>query len=181
MHTEPRFPRFLTPRLELRRLRLGDEPFLASLDSDPVMMQYIHTGALPYEKALRYAQSQVQVAAFRHRAGRWMVISRASGAAVGWVELARLKQRDRDDLQVGYAISRAHWGNGYATEAVARILKYAFTTLEMDRVGAVVRSENGASVAVLRKFGFRRIGRRRDDSLTLCNEYRLMREQWRAR
>src|SRR5579871_346789 len=142
MHGEPRFPRFLTPRLELRKLRLGDEAFLASLDSDPVMMQHIHNGAVPYDNALRYARSQVQVAAFRHRAGKWMAVSRVTGERVGWVELARLKQNTHDDLQIGYATGREHWGNGYATEAVGRILKYSFATLKLDRIGAVVRSEN---------------------------------------
>src|SRR5262249_12570026 len=128
----------------------------------------------------KYAHMQVDVARFRYRAGKWMAVSRSSGDRVGWVELARLRQRDRDDLQIGYAIAPAFWGNGYATEAAARILKYAFKTLEMSWIGAVVRPDNTASVRVLQKFRFRRVGPRKDDGLNLCHEYRLTEEGWEA-
>jgi ribosomal-protein-alanine N-acetyltransferase len=173
------FPEFETPRLRLRRLRPGDEEFLASLDSDPSVMKHIHQGALSQEEALRYAQMQVEMAAFHWHWGKWLVESREGAAVLGWVELGKLRGPDRDDLQVGYEFAPAHWGRGYATEAVRALLEYAFGTLELDRVAAIARPENVASLRVLDKLGFRQVGRRRDDALVWCNEYRLTSREWR--
>lgn len=181
MTPNPRFPEFKTPRLRLRVLRPGDEGFLASLDSDPSVMKHIHQGVLSYEEALRHSRIQVEAAAFGRYWGKWLVESRDDATALGWVGMSKLNGLDRDDLQVGYEFAPAHWGRGYATEAGTRVLEYAFEALGLDRVAAIARPENVASVRVLDKLGFRQVGRRRDDGLVWCNEYRLTAQEWRQR
>jgi RimJ/RimL family protein N-acetyltransferase len=163
----------------LRRLRAGDEAFLAMLDSDPEVMRYIHTGPGTQAEAFRYAQLQVEMADTRHFWGKWMVVSQQTQDSLGWVELSRLRGPDRDDLQVGYEFARVYWGHGYATEAAARVVEYAFAVLNLDRLGAVVRPENTASVRVLEKLGFAPVGNRMDEGRNLCDEYRLTLEAWR--
>ena len=181
MSDEPRFPELETPRLRLRGLRPGDEGFLASLDSDLMVMMHIHEGAIPYEKALHYARMQVEGAAYRWHWGKWLLESRDDATPVGWVELGKLSGPDRDDLQVGYELAPEYWGQGYATEAVSRLLEYAFQTLELDRVAAIARPANAASVRLLDKLGFRRVGRRQGEGRVWCDEYRLTAHEWRRR
>jgi [ribosomal protein S5]-alanine N-acetyltransferase len=175
------FPEFQTPRLELRNLRAGDEEFLARLDSDMAVMQYIHSGPLSPESALKYARVQVDTAPYRRNWGKWMVVLRDHGTSVGWVELAKLSQPRRDDLAIGYEFGPEHWGRGYATEAARCVLDYAFTELEVDRLAAIARPENAASLRVLEKLGFRRVGHRRDEGGKMCGEYRVTVEEWRRR
>jgi ribosomal-protein-alanine N-acetyltransferase len=175
----PRFPELETIRLHLRGLRSGDEGFLASLDSDPAVMAHIHQGALPYDKALDWARVQIELAAYHWHWGKWMVELRGTATPIGWVELGKLSGPDRDDLQVGYELAPAYWGQGYATEAVDRLLEYAFETVDLDRVAAIARPVNTASVRVLDKLGFRRVGRRQDEGRVWCDEYRLTAEEWR--
>jgi len=95
------------------------------------------------------------------------------------VELAKLSGRDRDDLQIGYEYAPSHWGRGYATEAAGRVLEYAFEVVKLDRLAAIARPANVASVRVLEKLGFRSVGCRQDDGLVWCTEYRLTSEDWR--
>jgi len=173
------FPTLLTPRLELRQLRAGDEEFLARLDADPVVMRHIHTGPLSQDAALRYAQLQVEAAAYRSRWGKWLAVLRHDGLAVGWVELGKLSGADRDDIQLGYELATEHWGQGYATEAASGVLEYAFGRLEMDRIAAIARPANTRSLRILEKLGFHPVGRRHDDGRELCNEYRVTAEEWR--
>ncbi len=170
---KPDFPRFETARLRLRGLRRGDEEFLASLDSDPRVMEHIHNGALTQEEAVRFAHLQVETAGWRWHWGKWLVELRADGAPLGWVELGKLSGPDRDDLQVGYEFAPAHWGQGYAREAVARILQYAFEELRLERIGAIARPVNAASVRLLERFGFQLAGQRMDDGRVWCNLYWL--------
>lgn len=60
--------------------------------------------------------------------------------------------------ELGYWIARAHWGHGYATEAAGAVLRIA-RTLGHRRVVAGHFTDNPASGKVLRKLGFRPIGR----------------------
>jgi len=72
-----------------------------------------------------------------------------------------LKLRDdvfRRGAEVGYWIGEAHWGKGYATEALLGVTGYAFGTLGLHRLCAGVFGNNPASARVLEKAGFQREG-----------------------
>jgi RimJ/RimL family protein N-acetyltransferase len=60
--------------------------------------------------------------------------------------------------RLGYWLGRPFWQRGYATEAVAAVVGYAFEKFAADRVGAGVFEENPASRRVLEKLGFRPVG-----------------------
>ncbi len=78
----------------------------------------------------------------------------AEGARiVGCAGLAR----HGGEVELGYWIARAHWGQGYATEAVRAVLPLA-RALGHRRVVANHFADNPASGRVLAKAGFRRIG-----------------------
>ena len=64
---------------------------------------------------------------------------------------------DRGEAQLGYWIARAHWGRGYATEAVRSLLSLA-RTLGHRRVMACHFVDNPASGRVMEKTGFRPTG-----------------------
>lgn len=150
----PPLPALNSPRLRLRGLRSGDENLLVTLDTDPVVMQFIHDGALSPGDARAFAESQIGLAEFRSRWGKWIVELRESSASIGWVELGKLSGPKRNDLQVGYEFAPAFWGHGYAVEAVRAVVQYALTKLQLDRVAALVDPENGRSLRLLRKLGF---------------------------
>jgi len=68
--------------------------------------------------------------------------------------------RDGDEVELGYWIARAHWGNGYATEAARAVLGLA-RALGHRRVIASHFADNPASGRVLRKAGFAPTGKTR--------------------
>ena len=57
-----------------------------------------------------------------------------------------------------FGITMAPWGQGrgYATEALERLLEFAFETLGMHRVSAVTDAENHRAAALFDRLGFRR-------------------------
>jgi RimJ/RimL family protein N-acetyltransferase len=57
---------------------------------------------------------------------------------------------------IGYTLARAHWGQGYATEAVHGLLDYLFRELHLHRVVAECDVLNTASHKLLERLGFRR-------------------------
>ena len=79
-----------------------------------------------------------------------------SGELVG--DLGFRITEDGKQGEVGYTLAREHWGKGYATESVSRLLDHAFEVLGLHRVFAVVDQENAPSAAVLERVGLRREG-----------------------
>ena len=61
--------------------------------------------------------------------------------------------------RLGYWVGRPFWGHGVATEAAGRLARWALANLDLDRLEATVITDNQASLAVLRRIGFRQTGR----------------------
>lgn len=60
--------------------------------------------------------------------------------------------------EIGYWIGRPYWGNGFATEAVRRVLLHGFGALGLAEIEATVFPGNDRSVQVLAKTGFSETG-----------------------
>lgn len=89
---------------------------------------------------------------------RWLIFSRtvASPQLVGCIGIGR---EDGQDAELGYWIARAHWGQGYATEAGLAVLDTA-RALRHRHLVASHFVDNPASGSVLRKLGFRPTGQK---------------------
>jgi RimJ/RimL family protein N-acetyltransferase len=67
--------------------------------------------------------------------------------------------RDGDHIAIGYWLTPSAWGRGYATEAGQAMLGIARHALGLKRLHAWHFTDNPASGGVLRKLGFREVGR----------------------
>ena len=61
--------------------------------------------------------------------------------------------------QIGYGLNRQFWGKGYGTELLGAMIEAAFDSYQFHRLEADIDPDNAASLALLRKFGFRQEGR----------------------
>ena len=59
------------------------------------------------------------------------------------------------ELEVGYAMSSLHRGNGYATEAVRALIQYAFAELGVKRLFASTNRSNTGSIKLMKRVGMR--------------------------
>ena len=57
------------------------------------------------------------------------------------------------ELGVGYALSTAHRGKGYAAEAVKALVEYAFKELHVGRIVALAERGNTDSVRLMKRVG----------------------------
>jgi ribosomal-protein-alanine N-acetyltransferase len=62
---------------------------------------------------------------------------------------------DPPELQLLYGLLPSYWGRGFATEAAAAVLDYAFGALGLEEVRAATDVPNTSSVAVLQRLGMR--------------------------
>ncbi|MFC9961549.1 GNAT family N-acetyltransferase [Streptomyces nigra] len=177
-----------TPTLHTARLRL--RPFT---DADAAPLYALHSSA----HVMRYwdsppwtdrARAERFIAVCRTMAeegtGARVAIDRASdGAFVGWCGLSGWNP-DYCSASLGYVLGDAMWGHGYATEAAHALLRWAFETLDLNRVQAEADTRNAASARVLEKMGFVREGTLREDCVVNGDVsdswvYGLLRREWR--
>jgi len=76
---------------------------------------------------------------------------KASGAFVGTCGMEAAPEHARAEL--GYVLSREHWGRGLMPEAVRRVIRYCFERMDLNRVEARCIAENTASSRVMEKAG----------------------------
>jgi len=87
-------------------------------------------------------------------------IRTAKSSFVGTISLSKGVARFRK-AELAYSLVPAHWGKGYATEALKRVIAFGFDTLGLHRLDAGVAVENVASFRVMEKAGMVREGRHR--------------------
>ncbi|HVE40325.1 MAG TPA: GNAT family protein [Planctomycetota bacterium] len=79
-------------------------------------------------------------------------------AIVGVFNLSQIFRGGFQNAYLGYYGSSRYRGRGYMTEGMALLLGYAFRTLRLHRLEANVQPRNAASIALVRRCGFRKEG-----------------------
>ncbi|GAC1461159.1 MAG: GNAT family protein [Pseudarthrobacter sp.] len=90
------------------------------------------------------------------------VIMRAENVAVGQMGFKGAPDED-GTVELGYGINPSYWRRGYATEMARKLAEWAMAQPEVRRLTAECLEENSASIRVLEKSGFNRIGRKSDE------------------
>lgn len=146
-----------TPRLILRRFGDADlEPFLA-YRSDPEISRY-QGWSEPYTREMAEAFIREMKAQQPGAPGEWFqwaIELRASGEMIGDCAFYLLRQ-DTRQAEIGVTLAKQFQGQGYAREAIQRLLAYLFDELELHRVCANCDPENGPAWQILERMGFRR-------------------------
>ena len=89
---------------------------------------------------------------------------RGNGELIGGCGLDQIRL-DVRNAHVGYWLARPYWGKGYASEAASLLISAAFRELGLHRIHTGVFPDNPRSMRVLRRLGFRREGRAREDRI----------------
>lgn len=151
------FPLLETPRLLLRELREGDVNAVFRVFSDPEVVRYYDISGLPNVDA---AASLIEKLRQRYdsRGGiRWALVEKNSGNVVGTAGFNSMHTGFRR-ADVGYELSRQHWGHGFATEALERIKTFGHEHVGLQRIEATVMVGNDPSARVLQRCGFEEEG-----------------------
>lgn len=85
---------------------------------------------------------------------------RDSNQFIGLIGL-NLKESKFQNAEVWFKIHSDNWGNGFATEALNKILDFGFNELKLHRIEAGCAVENIASGKVLEKLGMKKEGMKR--------------------
>jgi RimJ/RimL family protein N-acetyltransferase len=90
----------------------------------------------------------------------WAVALSAAGPAIGECDLSDIDRHNRR-AEVGFLFAKAYWGQGYASEALGRVIAHAFHEVGLERLWARFHDGNDASRRLLERLGFAYEGRLR--------------------
>lgn len=80
------------------------------------------------------------------------------GEAVGGIGFIPGTDIERYSAELGYWIGEKYWGHGIMTSAVKEVVEYVFDQTDIIRLYATVFAKNRASIHVMRKNKFRKVG-----------------------
>ena len=145
----------ITERLILREFTGTDWPAIHEIFSNPDVARYVY----PINEAqcrdwvtdkLKQQYNREPIPVSR------AVVLRKENRLIGYVQLARPMNVGKGapgELALDYALHRSFWGHGYMTEAVRRMIRFAFETLDAPQVVATCETTNVASARVMEKAG----------------------------
>jgi len=86
---------------------------------------------------------------------RFLICRNSDGAVVGSIGLFHIVRLSLQSGVVGYMVGAPFARQGFATEALQLVLRFAFKTLKLHRVEANIQPNNAASIALVKRLGFR--------------------------
>src|SRR5262249_394651 len=178
----PVLPTLPARRVQLRWLTGRDVPALFALFGDPGVTRYWGHPVLADANAAEALLAEIHEQFARRQLFQWGVALRDTDAVIGTCTLASLNA-GHGRAELGFALARAGWGQGYIDEGLRVLLRFAFAEMQLHRLTADADPRNAPSIRTLERLGFRREGYLREhyllegerqDSLV----YGLLRSDW---
>jgi len=170
--------RIESERLIFRRIEPTDFEFFARIHADPIVARYLGNGrprSIEETRALleRYYETYKSLGL-----GPLAVLRKSDGILIGRCGLSDMAlevntasgnlpqvwyQRSQIPLdtdvifeqELGYTFDRNYWGQGYASEAAARVFEYASSTMPFRRIVSVIHPDNTPSIKIAKRCGAR--------------------------
>jgi ribosomal-protein-alanine N-acetyltransferase len=144
--------------LETDRLRFAtwmkeDWEEFQKIATDPLVVRYLGTGVpWPEERVKEFVNRQCEN---WEKDGfcLWKILPKEGDALIGICGLQRLP--GGLDVEIGWWLAPAYWGQGLATEAARMALAYGFEVSKLERIVAIAQAANRDSLRVMEKIGMR--------------------------
>lgn len=143
-------PRLETQRLIMRAFCADDFEAFAGFMADEDVMRYLTGSTMTRAEAWRALAANIGHWELRGY-GTWAVERKEDGALLGRVGM--INPEGWPGLEIGWTLGKAYWGKGYATEAAAVAMRFAFLTQPVDRLISCIDPDNIASQAVAARLG----------------------------
>jgi len=141
-----------TERLILRRLTIGDAPFILKLLNEPSFLRYIgDKNVRNLEDARNYILTGPIASYNRYGFGLYLMELKDPQTRIGMCGLIQREQLP--DPDIGFALLPDFCNKGFAFEAASAILQDARERLKLPRILAITSLDNEASIKLLQRLG----------------------------
>ena len=151
-------PHILGQRILLREYRLSDLPEMRKWVNDPRVTRGLSDIFLFPHSQEATEEFLRDVLEGRSDTREFVVASRPSEAYLGQIGLKVLDWKNRF-AEISLVFPREHQGQGYGTEAIGLLQRFAFEEMGLNRLELFVHEDNAPALRCYQKCGFREEGR----------------------
>jgi ribosomal-protein-alanine N-acetyltransferase len=168
--------RIESERLIFRRIVQADFEFFARIHADSIVARYLGNGRA---RSIQETRALLEMFSETYQSlelGPLAVLRKSDGVLIGRCGLSDMAlevdtasgqlprvwyQRSQVPLdtkvvfeqELGYTFDRNYWGQGYASEAAARVFEYASSTMPFRRIVSVIHPGNTPSIKIAKRCG----------------------------
>ena len=145
-----------TDRLLLRRWRDADREPFAAMNADPEVMRHYPAPLDRAESDAGFERIGARMA--EHGFGLWALERKADRAFLGFTGFQHVPVACpiEGEIEIGWRLPQAHWGQGYAREAAGACLDWFTQHRGEPRVVAMPIPDNARSWGLMERLGMRR-------------------------
>lgn len=146
-----------TPRLLIRTWRPEDRDAFVELCGSPDVMT--HLGGPQTADEVDAAIGRINACQAQNGFCFWATERKEDGAFLGFcgMKIANDPGTPIDgEVEIGWRLHADVWGQGYAREAAAACLQWAWANLEVDRIVAITVAANSRSWGLMERLGLTR-------------------------
>ncbi|ASA21444.1 GNAT family N-acetyltransferase [Paenibacillus donghaensis] len=149
-----------TERLLIREFRAEDWEAVHVYASDPLVTRYMIWGPNDKQDTQDYLAAVIETQQHQPRKDyEFAVVYKATGKLIGGsgIHITATGQGE-----IGYCYNRTYWGQGFASEAAAALLRLGFKEQGLHRIYATCRPVNLGSAKVMQAIGMKYEGQLRE-------------------
>ena len=164
-----------TPRLILRAPGEADRDAIAAINADPRVGDWL--GGVRNRAESDALVHRIQACIAAHGYGFWAAERRENGELVGLIGLLPILADSalpfEPCAEIGWRLSPAAWGQGYAAEGAAAALAWGLAHLDVPEIVSFTARSNLKSQAVMQRIGLQRDAARDFDHPNLAQDHPL--------
>lgn len=156
-----RLPVIKTQRLILRKMTMRDASDVYRYARDKEVARHVLWEA---HQSIWDSRGYIRYLLYQYRCGEpgsWGIVLQDTGRVVGSIGYMNYSA-DNSTVEIGYSLSREHWGKGLMTEALTAVIDETFRVLGLHRIEAMHFTDNPASGRVMEKCGMLHEGHMRE-------------------
>jgi len=155
-HEQPIIPRIELEKVILRQLKPSDRDDIFEAYADKEAMKFRRN---PAPRTIEDADTMILhslIDARAEKAIRWGIEERLSGKIIG--TFVWKIENGKSESEIGYSLNKGWWNRGLMTAILPAMVSHLFENEEVTTLIAIAHRLNVASVRLLERVGFARIG-----------------------
>lgn len=144
------FPILTTERLTLRQLAIDDEQQIFTLRSDSEINRYLDRQVSNTSDDARNFINKITESGSLY----WAITFIDKNLLIGTICLFGFSH-DNSKCEIGYELLTDFQGQGIMKEAMEKVIAYAFNTIKVKKIEALLHRDNLNSIKLLEKFSFK--------------------------
>ncbi len=164
-----------TKRLQLRHFRKEDIETYAEIMGDNEIAKWFPKGAGYTHEEAKKSLDNILSHWKKYGFGLWAITKKENSFLIGRCGLNYILETS--EVEIDFVLASRYWKKGYATEAAKASLYYGFKILSLDRIIALAKPENSASLRVIKKIGMHYIRNTKYWNI-VCAKYEILRTEY---